>query len=521
MKDQLSPHAESRLSAAPTSRIWWHEQGITRLVAGVFEGGGAKGLLYRGALDGMLEEACWFGAAAGASAGAITATAIAVGLQPDEVGRETGRALDALRKPTHVNGLLRIRNGASYLDQDSLRDWLAELLERQVKALCGEADRADITFGQLHQLTDGFELNIVAVDLARQHRVVFNYMLTPNCSVASAVVASAAIPLVFEPMPLSVPQQPASGLIVDGGVLANFPSFVFKDTSYREWAGLPPLAFPVVGFLLDEEIGSRVVPDLYRRSVFLRFGDVADDSGNALAGKPRFQKRREKHTMGARAALAVSRGLRVILWPAWKLLFEWMPAAMRWNAGGQHGNWPEPKSPTLRSLVGWFDAVMTGIRPGGLLVGGFVAATLCIGVGAYFAAWRPLAGHVADVLNGDVSVLGATLGTVIGVFWALVPIYAWIVISLVLGLGWLLHRTVQITGYGLVRTFLAGSGAPVWTGAAPDDHVVRLRVPRGIDTLTVSLGRDEMNAALNAAHDKTRSELRQVDFGSVARLERA
>ncbi len=34
----------------------------------------------------MLEEDCWFGAAAGASAGAITATAIAVGLEPDGAG---------------------------------------------------------------------------------------------------------------------------------------------------------------------------------------------------------------------------------------------------------------------------------------------------------------------------------------------------------------------------------------------------------------------------------------------------
>ena len=69
----------------------------------------------------------------------------------------------------------------------------------------------------------------------------------------------------------------------------------------------------------------------------------------------------------------------------------------------------------------------------------------------------------------------------------------------------------QITAYGLVKTFLAGSGAPVWTGAAPDDHVVRLRVPAGIDTLNVSLGRDEMDAALNAARQETRAGLRQLD----------
>ena len=501
--------AAPRFTTTPT-RLWWHEQGITRLVAGVFEGGGAKGLLYRGALHGMLEEDCWFGAAAGASAGAITATAIAVGLQPDEVGSETARGLDALRKPTNLNGLLRVRDGASYLDQDSLKAWLGDLLERQVLALSGDPGGATITFGELHALTEGFELDVVAVDLARQHRVVFNYMLTPNCSVAAAVVASAAIPLAFESMLLSVPEgRPAGGVIVDGGVLANFPSFVFKDASYRTWAGMPPLGFPVIGFLLDEEVGSAgVEPALYRESVF-----VSLDSGDG----PRFHPQRAEPSIVGRAARAVGKALRVLTWPAWKLLFDWIPAALQWNAGGRRGHWPTPKSPALRSLVGWFDGVMTGIRPWGVLLGGFAAATLCIGIGAYTVAWRPLADHVGQVLSGDETVLGATVGTIAMVIWALVPIYAWMAISLVLGVGWVLHRTVQITAYGLVRTFLAGSGAPVWTGAAPDDHVVRLHVPAGIDTLNVSLGSDEMDAALNAARQETRAGLRELDFGGAAR----
>jgi predicted acylesterase/phospholipase RssA len=510
----MTPHEAPPRFTTTTARLWWHERGITRLVAGVFEGGGAKGVLYGGALQGMLEEDCWFGAAAGASAGAITATAIAVGLQPDEVGRETESGLDALGRPTALSGLLRVRDGASYLDQDSMRTWLGDLLERQVEALCGEPDGRTITFGELHALTEGFELDVVAVDLARQHRVVFNYMLTPNCSVASAVVASAAIPLAFESMLLYVPQgRPAGGVIVDGGVLANFPSFVFKDASYRTWAGMPPLGLPVVGFLLDEEVGSPgVQPALYRESVFLSF-DSEDASASGLAERagPRFRPRRAEPSIVGRAARAVGKALRLVTWPAWKLLFDWIPAALRWNAGGQRGHWPPPKSPALRSLVGWFDGVMTGIRPGAVLLGGFLAATLCIGIGAYTVAWRPLADHVGQVLSGDETILGATVGTLVMVVWALVPIYAWMAISLVLGVGWVLHRTVQITAYGLVKTFLAGSGAPVWTGAAADDHVVRLNVPAGIDTLGISLPKHEVDAALNAARQETRAGLRQLD----------
>ena len=52
-----------------TRQLWWLEQGITRFVAGVFEGGGAKGLLYKDALEAMVEDRdrpCWFSAVAGA-----------------------------------------------------------------------------------------------------------------------------------------------------------------------------------------------------------------------------------------------------------------------------------------------------------------------------------------------------------------------------------------------------------------------------------------------------------------------
>jgi small subunit ribosomal protein S1 len=56
--------------------------------------------------------------------------------------------------------------------------------------------------------------------------------------VARAVAASAAIPFAFEWMPLEVPGR-RMGIVVDGGVAANFPTFVFADTSFRQWVGLP------------------------------------------------------------------------------------------------------------------------------------------------------------------------------------------------------------------------------------------------------------------------------------------
>jgi NTE family protein len=506
--------------------LWWREQGITRFVAGVFEGGGAKGLLYRGALEAMVEDRdrpCWFSAVAGASAGAITATLIAAGLRPEQVGYKAEKGLGALRKPTLLNGSLRLRAGASYFDQDSLADWLRRVLRQQVRCLTGERGGERVTFKELYRLTD-IELDVVAVDLNRQRLVVFNHELTPRCAVGEAVVASAAIPMAFEWRPLRLPQPPF-GIIVDGGVMANFPTFVFKDASFREWAGLPPPEVPVLGFLLDEQDRAAVTQhDLYRESSFVppmsQWASYVKTVGRSDEQSPpkdfvpkghTFRPRRERSRERS-LTRALGRALRVAVWPAWKLVFEWIPRLLSRNAGGGRGNWPQPRNAAVRWLIGWFDPLLAGTRPWGVFLIAFLAASLCIGVGAYHVAWRPLVGHVGDIVNGDASILGGVFGLLFFVVWSLVPIYAWLVLSIVFFGGWLTHRTLQITGYGLVKTFLQGPAAPLWAGAASDDHVVRLPVPPEITTLTVPTEENAYATALERARSATRAELRRLEF---------
>lgn len=519
---------EAKRFASKTRQLWWRERGITRFLAGVFEGGGAKGLLYRGALEAMVEDAeraYWFTAVAGASAGAITATLVAAGLEPEQVGDEAEKALGTLRKPSLLNGLLRVRDGASYLDQDSLGDWVSEVLERQIRVLCGDGGGASVTFEELHRLTD-IELDVVAVDLKRQRPVVFNYLLTPGIQVTSAVVASAAIPLAFEWMPLRL-RKPPLGIIVDGGVMFNYPVFVFKDPSFRQWASLPPHPphVPVVGFLLDEEgHAERRRSDLYRDAAFLPpfsqwqslVGAIVRSEDKPLPNdiepkRRRFRPQRDEPRTGAKLAWALGTPLRLLLWPVWKVLLDWMPAFLLWNGGGVRGNWPKPKHPVFRSLVGWFDAVMAGTRPWGMFLGGSLAVSLCIGVGAYSVAWRPLAQRINDMVAGNVD-MGGVIGLVFGVLWSLVPIYAWMTIMMVFLVGWLVHRTLQITGYGLVKTFLQGPGAPIWVGTDTNDHVVRLSVPPEITTLEVSNDSGKIAAALEAAREATRTEFRKLAF---------
>ncbi len=381
---------------------------------------------------------------------------------------------------------------------------MSKLLEGQIRVLCGDGGGASVTFEELHRLTD-IELDVVAVDLKRQHPVVFNYHLTPGIEVTSAVVASAAIPLAFEWMPLRL-RKPPLGIIVDGGVMSNYPAFVFKDPSFRRWAGLPahPPHVPVVGFLLDEVAAETRRSDLYREAAFLPPFSQWGSLVNALltnGDKPlpndfepkrrRFRPQRHEPRAGAKLAWALARPLRLALWPVWKALFDWMPAFLLWNAGGNRGNWPEPKNPLFRSLVGWFDALMAGTRPWGVFVAGSLAVSLCLGVGAYSVAWRPLAHHISDIVAGNVSIVGGALELVFWVLCSLVPIYAWTIIETVFLLGWLVHRTLQVTGYGLVKTFLQSPGAPAWVGADSNDRVVRLPVPPEITTLEVTKDRDK------------------------------
>jgi predicted acylesterase/phospholipase RssA len=508
---------------------WWREQGITRFVAGVFEGGGAKGVLYRGALEAMVEDpddACWFAAAAGASAGAITATLVAAGFRPDQVAEQTKAGLARLeRRATWRNALLRVRDGESYLDQEGLREWLRELLGGQVLELTDEKGGEAITFEELHDLT-GVELNVIAVDLVRQRPVVFNHALTPHCQVADAVLASAAIPLAFESRSLLVPgptpdATPTFGMIVDGGVISNFPLWVFTDRSFREWAGLEqvPASIPVVGFLLDEQGDSAAMnASVYRESFFFpapwAFDSVDDFNAAEKGDTPeglktrKFRQRSAEPGVGTKVTKALLRPLALLALPLEIILLHWIPRFLQRNAGGERVFLPEPKNARVRTFLRWYDGLMTAIRPPGILIAGFVVATLALGYGGYRVVWLPLAHLVESTAHGETGALNAVVGLIVLLLASVVPIYAWMLLTLAFAGGWVFHRTIQRTGYGLLRTFLQNPAAPPWAGKADEDIVVRLPVPEGLTTLEVNLTPQELDAAVEDAREATRAMLR-------------
>jgi hypothetical protein len=96
-----------------------------------------------------------------------------------------------------------------------------------------------ITFGDIN-----FDLRIISADLRSSTLVVHSKEKHATRSVAEAVAASVCIPLVFKPKSFADAERAETH--VDGGMLSNFPAWVFADLTRPSQEPLP-----VLGFELD------------------------------------------------------------------------------------------------------------------------------------------------------------------------------------------------------------------------------------------------------------------------------
>jgi predicted acylesterase/phospholipase RssA len=231
-----------------------HQKRIKRVVC---SGGGAKGVVYPGSYKamrdtGMLKDVEEF---SGASAGAITAAFMAIGM-PADIFREKLLSTNLKDLMGTVSGELYGKNrpGVAFLTKDGkpleqfireniitvLKDSLKSLknldsfaykdheLYDLVKKINGKNPR--ITFGDLallnHYFPDQFKkLTIPAVQIAGGEVQIFNAELTPNVEIALACRASASIPVILEPVEIEI--NGVTKKYVDGGVYDNLPTDYF------------------------------------------------------------------------------------------------------------------------------------------------------------------------------------------------------------------------------------------------------------------------------------------------------
>jgi predicted acylesterase/phospholipase RssA len=256
----------------------------TKLVNGIFKGGGTKGAVYAGALRSMAKRQLWFGSVAGTSAGAITAALIAAGLNADQLALQVPDLLKKLKRQ-----LVRLVLGLS----DSVWDnrQLGEALEAIFRAALGGTGTEPVTFADLYHASC-IHLYVVAFDLQDRQPVVFSAATTPNVSVTSAVLASTAIPSAF-PSGRAVRRGrkgPVVHRLVDGGLWANYPKFVFYDESFRAWAEnthgfdlTPERSRPTIGFVLNGAM-TRSAPDVIQ--VLTRNKEPSEHDLGTLQSRP-------------------------------------------------------------------------------------------------------------------------------------------------------------------------------------------------------------------------------------------
>ena len=264
---------------------------------GIFEGGGAKGFAHIGALKAAELRRVKFIGVAGASAGSIVAALVAAGYQADDlfnpredqgsrgimdknfveflssdgwqnlqtikaeaealiadeppktiIGRVAGKFL-----PTQFLGkwkdvhVLALRHRAILADFWQQRGffttelfvkWLDDELAKQVKR---NTNLNRVIFEDMPT-----PLVVISTDLTSQSIKVFSKEKTPRVSVADAVAASISIPFIFKPFNLDGVE------LVDGGLLSNFPAWVFDDERQAQDDFVPTFGFKLHKAVIED-----------------------------------------------------------------------------------------------------------------------------------------------------------------------------------------------------------------------------------------------------------------------------
>ena len=203
----------------------------------VLEGGGMKGIAYAGALEVLdsLGISDSIERIAGTSSGAMNGLMYALGYSGKEIrhlnlNTNFGK-YNQVGFPL-IGGLIRVKKTYGYYKTD-------KLIEDLGKVMAAKGFSPDLTFEELyiaHQSGKNVKLlYLTGANLTDQKTEVFSHETYPTMQVLDAIRISISIPMYFE----AVFMQPDGSLVekndadsttkimVDGGVLDNYPFFVF------------------------------------------------------------------------------------------------------------------------------------------------------------------------------------------------------------------------------------------------------------------------------------------------------
>lgn len=212
----------------------------------VCEGGGVRGIALVGALE-VLEDAGYIAQnRAGTSAGAIVATLHAAGFEAKELRDIIGETnfssfidLGLLDRIPLMGLPLGVLYEHGIFEGDAFYEWFRGLLEEKDVTTFG--DLAHPGFAEqepVHQ----HKVQVTATDLHTRQLLVLPRDASklgiedPNSlEVALAVRMSMSIPFFFEPVRFRNQATHTTHVIVDGGVLSNYPVWLFDSDGAPRW----------------------------------------------------------------------------------------------------------------------------------------------------------------------------------------------------------------------------------------------------------------------------------------------
>jgi NTE family protein len=218
----------------------------------VFEGGGVKGIGLGGAFASLEENGFEPNNVAGTSAGAITAALVAAGYSAAELkdivfNMPFPRFKDSggMARLPFFGGPLNVLTDLGLYEGKYFHAWISGLLAAKNVSKFGDLLNPESTGP-----ADRHRLRVIASDVTHRRMLILptdapHLGIEPDdMVVADAVRMSMSIPIFFEPVEVS--DANGEHMIVDGGMLSNFPVWLFDAP-----AGKRP-RWPTFGMMLKE-----------------------------------------------------------------------------------------------------------------------------------------------------------------------------------------------------------------------------------------------------------------------------
>ena len=210
----------------------------------VLEGGGVRGIAHVGALSVLLDE-CHYHVqrVAGTSAGAVVAVLLAAGYTPTELneiirGQRLADFMDEDLLDRFPGGhLFSLIYQLGIYEGDRIQGIIANLLKAKNVVKFGDLVHPE---GKLDPLFR-YKVQVIAADLTDGSMLVLprdsqKLGIEPDdLNVAYAVRMSISVPLFFEPVKHKNPKSGEEHIIVDGGLLCNYPVGIFDVKDEPRW----------------------------------------------------------------------------------------------------------------------------------------------------------------------------------------------------------------------------------------------------------------------------------------------